>query len=76
MSANEARQLLQSELNANTRLPVTYDFTIGAGAAAQNYRVVVLPPSHVRTLTENLRKRADDLSISFLPTGRCDCCGR
>jgi hypothetical protein len=81
MGWNEARDFLLSEMSSGVDLPVEYDIKFTSGPnVGKVYRVMVLTPPRVETLTE-IRKRTGldkygSQSINFAPTGACACCGR
>lgn len=78
MSWEKARDFLLAELSEGTTLPAEYDVQFTSGPRqGQVYRVIVLTPDRVATLSR-IRKhgRMDEQTINFAPTGACACCGR
>lgn len=79
MSYQKALDFLNSEIAEGTVFPHEYTFTSPEGG---EYKVIILPPNSVRTLS-GLRKQAGfsesyrhDQAINFAPLGGCACCGR
>ena len=78
-----ARDFLHAELTAGETMPITYNVFYKAGPHKGKWKVIVLSPDRVETLTE-IRKEAgiheSNLggveTVNFAPTGVCQCCGR